>query len=384
MSQASAVRAHVRPSTGRYDELTSLRALAAIAVIGTHAAFWTGHYQGGWSLVWARLDFGVAVFFALSGFLLFRTWVSAACRRDPAPSLSRYARKRALRILPAYWLVVAAAFLLVSSPSAHSWSGWLRTMTFTQVYGGLYQHRGLTQMWSLCVEVAFYAVLPAIGWLTVRVVCRDAWRPARVASLALAVGLVAPLWYVVTREAVTLDVSSVFWPFGFADWFAVGMALAVVAVAVEAGDWSASPLARAVGSAPYACWSMALALLAIAATPLAGEATLVPIPLVDALAKNLLYTAAAGLMLAPLVLGAAGSTATAWLRWRPLVWLGEISYELFLVHLVVIEGVLNLMGYRTFTGSMGYVFVLTTAGSVLLAWLLKLAVDAGTSRLVGR
>ena len=46
-----------------------------------------------------------------------------------------------------------------------------------------------------------------------------------------------------------------------------------------------------------------LALLVIAATPAAGDATLVPLPFFDALTKNLLYAAAAGLMVAPIVLG---------------------------------------------------------------------------------
>lgn len=376
MSQATTPRkTGITPGTGRYPELTSLRAIAAIAVVATHSAFWTGHYRGDWALAWARLDFGVALFFTLSGFLLFRPWVSAAFRGDDPPSAKAYARKRAVRILPGYWLVVIAAFALVPSPNGHTWAGWLRSMTFTQVYGGAYQHRGLTQMWSLCVEVAFYIALPLLGWLACRVVSRGGWRPVRLALLTLGFGLVAPLWYVVTREFVTFDISSIFWPFGYADWFAAGMALAIAAVAAEGGDARIASVARGVAAAPYACWTFALALLVIAATPAAGEATLVPIPLFDALAKNLLYAAAAGLVLAPLVLGGSGTTATAWLRWRPLTWLGEISYELFLVHLIVIEGALNVMGYQTFTGSMGYVFVLTTAASIPLAWLLKLAVD---------
>ncbi len=53
-----------------------------------------------------------------------------------------------------------------------------------------------------------------------------------------------------------------------------------------------------------------------------------------------------------------------------MVWLGEISYEMFLVHLVVMEFVVDMLGYRTFQGSTVGVFVVTGAFSVPIAWAL--------------
>ena len=53
-----------------------------------------------------------------------------------------------------------------------------------------------------------------------------------------------------------------------------------------------------------------------------------------------------------------------------MVWLGEISYELFLVHLVVMEFVMEMLGYRTFQGSTVGVFIVTVAFSVPIAWVL--------------
>ena len=373
MAQATTSRS-VAPRTGDYPELTSVRAIAALAVVATHAAFWTGHYAGPGSLLWARLDFGVALFFVLSGFLLFRSWVAAAARSERGPKTRSYFRKRAIRILPAYWLTVVAAFALVPSPTGTGAEAFFRTLTFTQIYGGDFQHRGLTQMWSLCVEVAFYLLLPVIAWLGVQVCCNGRYRPRILLLVVLAVALVSPAWYVITRRTVVLDVSSVFWPPGFLDWFAVGMGLAVLAVGLESALVGQRRL-RAVGAAPGACWLAALALLVIASTPVAGAATIVPLPLFDALAKNLLYAAAAGLMVAPIVLGGSGTPALGWLRWGPMMWLGGISYEIFLVHLIVIEAVLHVLGYETFTGSTGYVFVLTVAVSIPLAWMLKSLLD---------
>src|SRR5215218_2704244 len=52
-------------------------------------------------------SFGVWIFFVLSGYLIGRPFVRAAIYRRPLPSISRYAMKRALRILPTYWVVLA-------------------------------------------------------------------------------------------------------------------------------------------------------------------------------------------------------------------------------------------------------------------------------------
>ena len=56
----------------------------------------------------------------------------------------------------------------------------LRYLTFTQIYTDSYLttllHPGLSQMWSMAVEVAFYAVLPLLAYLLLR----RGWRPRRV------------------------------------------------------------------------------------------------------------------------------------------------------------------------------------------------------------
>ena len=63
----------------RFPLFDSLRAIAALAVVGTHAAFFAGAYGDG-SVVApyaARLEVGVTIFFLISGFLLYRPFVAA-------------------------------------------------------------------------------------------------------------------------------------------------------------------------------------------------------------------------------------------------------------------------------------------------------------------
>ncbi|PRC48914.1 acyltransferase, partial [Mycobacterium sp. ITM-2017-0098] len=136
----------------------------------------------------ARLEIGVAIFFVLSGFLLFRPWVQGAAEGRSAPSVRRYGRNRLRRIVPAYAITVVAVYEVytVFAPGPNpgqTWEGLLRHLTFTQIYTDDYLvkvlHPGLSQMWSLAVEASFYVALPAFAFVLLRVLCRDRWQPGR-------------------------------------------------------------------------------------------------------------------------------------------------------------------------------------------------------------
>jgi peptidoglycan/LPS O-acetylase OafA/YrhL len=54
-----------------------------------------------------------------------------------------------------------------------------------------------------------------------------------------------------------------------------------------------------------------------------------------------------------------------------MVWLGEISYEIFLVHLIVMEiAMVEVLHWRVYTGSMPALFTVTLALTIPVAWLL--------------
>lgn len=338
--------------------------MAAFAVCATHAAFWTGGYTD--DLVGrmaARLEIGVAIFFALSGFLLFRPWVRALAEGRRSPSLRRYVRHRARRILPAYWITVIATYALFSvwrtqdATLAHDWSGFLRTMTLTQIYGFGHLHVGLTQMWSLAVEAAFYVALPLIAWVIVRVVCRGRWRPWAVVAAVVLVGAISPVWAVLTSDGTLTDPTARLWPPAFVLWFACGMVLAVAAQC-------------SIRVHPLLAVLVAVLAFQLSWTSAAGEPTITPTTAGATVVKSLLYAIVASCLVGALALSRPGTWFDRLLGHRVAVWFGEISYEFFLVHLVVLVWAMDLLGYPTFTGSMLGVLIVTTVVSVPIAWAL--------------
>ena len=149
-----------------FPTLNAVRAAGAIMVVLTHVAFNTGQVTQGWTgAILARLDFGVTLFFILSGFLLSRPFYLARCSGRSLPSVRHYYWKRALRILPLYWVVVAVALLADPANAGATPRRWAADLTLTQVYRLMVPSSSLTQMWSLCVEVAssFCALPPGGG-----------------------------------------------------------------------------------------------------------------------------------------------------------------------------------------------------------------------------
>lgn len=349
----------------RNPALTGVRAVAALLVIGTHAAFATGKLSHGYlGAVYARLEIGVALFFVLSGFLLFRPWVVAAATDDTSPGLARYARHRLRRIMPAYLVTVLATFELyvVFTPGPNpgqTWHGLLRHLTLTQIYTTdyltTYLHPGLSQMWSLAVEVSFYAALPAIAYVLLRR-RRPEWRPARVLTALAVLGLVTPAWLMIASATDLLPNSAGLWLPAHLACFAGGMALAVLHVVGV--QW------RAHVALPWAG-----VLFFVVATPLGGV-IVGPPPVWAAATKAVLYAVIGTLTVGALVLGAWNRYARV-LAGRPMVWLGEISYELFLLHAVVMAVTMSLvLRWPLFTGSLAGLYVATLAVTIPLAWAL--------------
>jgi len=162
---------------GRFDALDGLRGLAATGVLVLHVwmfSYGDGHRppKGFLDFTLGELRLGVQLFFVLSGFLIFRPFVAAAldgARR--APSLTRYAIRRAARILPGYWLALAASFLLLrhlDHPMQIDPAQLPVFLLFAQNHFLETIKHLDPPMWTLAIEVSFYATLPLAGLLALR------------------------------------------------------------------------------------------------------------------------------------------------------------------------------------------------------------------------
>jgi peptidoglycan/LPS O-acetylase OafA/YrhL len=146
--------------TGRERQpgLDLLRALAIIVVVIYHAALF------GFKLP-SRIDrfgwIGVDLFFVLSGYLIGGQLLAPLARAKQI-SLGRFFARRVLRIMPAYFVVLAVYFLLPSwreypDMSQPLWR-FLLSIQNVALHGGT----AFSHAWSLAVEDQFYLGLPFI------------------------------------------------------------------------------------------------------------------------------------------------------------------------------------------------------------------------------
>ncbi|MGH2915458.1 MAG: acyltransferase family protein [Solirubrobacteraceae bacterium] len=321
------------PGHPRFPLIDSLRAIAALSVVLVHSGGLTVIPGDGFV---SHAEAGVAVFFAISGFLLYRPFVSARLNGARRTSLCSYVRRRLLRIVPAYWLALTVLSIWPGHTGVFTGHFWI-FYGFGQIYNDGYVLQGIAPAWTLCIEITFYALLPlwaaGIGLLVGRL-ARGRQVQVELAVIA-AIGAASLAYRVLLREHASLS-----WVLNalptHMDWFAPGMALAVLSA-----HWQDRPLPRV--AAVLARWP------ALCVTFAAGAYTLVsltehgpqlvragshPILLYTApqdLARHVLYAATAAGLLTPAVIGA-GGTYRRLLGWRVLAWLGLISYGIYLWH----------------------------------------------------
>lgn len=328
---------------GFLPAVEGMRACAAIGVVITHVAFQTGHTTWSTGRLLGRFDLAVAVFFALSGFLLWRGHAAAARGLRRVPPTGHYLRSRLVRIMPGY--LVAVVLILVFFPETNADATvWLANLTLTQIYVPLTLTNGLTQMWSLSVEVSFYLALPLLAWLARRLPVR-----ARIPAILL-VAAASFAWGLIPFQ-VPFGVNPLTWPPAFFSWFAAGMVIAELTVTPV--GWAHRLARRRILMA-----GIALGAFGLAASPLAGPAGLAPGSLGQFLIKVSMGTVVAGALLAPLVLDAPG-TPHRILGSPTMVTLGRWSYGLFVWHLAALAMVFPVIGEFPFNGHMPVVLALT-------------------------
>jgi peptidoglycan/LPS O-acetylase OafA/YrhL len=308
--------------------LDGLRALAALSVLCMHVWLYGSPdpdrpTRGGVLESAAfELRLGLVFFFVLSGYLLYRAFAAAALRGESPVDVARYARRRVARIVPAYWLALLGAVVLLwgqrGEPGVRlpDEAGLPLFLVFGQNYSTETFMTLNPVTWTLCVEAAFYLLLPLAGWLAFRwargSVGRQAWLLLGLASAGLAYSAID---YYAGWEPIFGKGLPAYLPH-----FAAGMAVALWAEGRR-------PTLTARRTAALVAGGFAIAIAdgvwhAIARTP-ADD------PWISIVGD---VPAAAGfaLVVAAVVLGR--GPAVNWATVRPLAWVGVVSYGVYLWH----------------------------------------------------
>lgn len=343
----------------RFPLTDSLRAIAALSVFFAHG-FLILRAIGGAELspYLARLDIGVSIFLMMSAFLLYRPFVQARFEGRPMPALVPFAIRRVLRIIPAYWLALTGVALWLGLDYVFTGEGIARFYGLAQVYDSDTIDKGIGQAWTVCIELTFYLLLPVWAltarrprWTTTKGFARSELAPL---ALLFVAGVVWKLWaFETTAAGTTKQTPGIYTLPAFFDFFAMGMALAVVSVLL----WSRPRqpgIVRVIDRRPWVPWTFAA--LAFWGSGLAGGAfdTLTNR---EFLIRHELNGLCALGLLAPAIFG---DQTRGWVRKllanRFLLWLGMTSYSFYLWHLAILFK-FNEYGVPDAIGGAGYLIV---------------------------
>lgn len=328
----------------RFTFVDALRGVAASAVVLFHAtegAHITTLYEAMPAALQVLLrhgDFGVAIFFVLSGFVIAH---SLGAARLSLVGVLQFMLKRSIRLDPPYWAAIAVAILfsvlaskIVANRPAEAYSApqIVSHLFYLQALLGFDQINSV--FWTLCLEIQFYSVYALLLWTRSTYAMVAAFLIALLWPLGLgpaAPGVFVEFWY-----AFLLGVGAhAAWRSGtIRPWF-----LGYVAIIAVASLYSASYFS-------LVCCATAVSLLAVA---LAGQ-------------------------------------LASWLNWRWLQFLGTISYSLYLLHNPV-TGAAFRAGYMI-TGRNVYTeavwWITSLAACVGAAWLFWYFIERPSAELAAR
>lgn len=302
-------------ATGPIPSLDGVRALAVLLVFFAHSGL-ERFVPGG---------LGVTIFFVLSGFLI-TTLLRVEHARSGRLGLRAFYLRRLLRLMPPLVIVVALAGALAASgliDGGFSLGGLLAAL----FYGGNYHviandfhgmPAGLGLVWSLAIEEHFYLVYPLLAVLLLRL-------PGTVRCVGVLAGLCAAVlawrywlvWHGASVDHLTMATDT-----------RIDAILFGCLLAFARNPWLDRPAPRRAGA------DAALALLALALL----AATLLWRDEVFRLTARFTLQSLAIAALLWLAVARADRWPFRWLGLRPVVYLGSISYTVYLTHHLILLG----------------------------------------------
>jgi peptidoglycan/LPS O-acetylase OafA/YrhL len=302
----------------KMPELDVIRGIASLAVLFYHGLYYARDFAP-FTVTQRRIlfafspgQFGVNLFFVLSGFLITGLLLDSRTRPD---YYRRFYVRRALRILPAYYAILLVLVLMRATSGPFLAMSLFYCANFSLIFGIAMSYPVL---WSLAVEEHFYLLWPTVvhrftvRWLTI---------------VAAAIVLASPLFRLVcllrAQHAHLSDSGCSYFTWNSADGLACG-ALLSIAVREFCSD------RRRLLQLSLLCLGLAL-LIALIGAPygiLTRQSKLGSA--LQAVPWNIGFTGMIGLFV---LIGAS--------RWKALVappvliFFGNISYGLYMVHLLI-------------------------------------------------
>jgi peptidoglycan/LPS O-acetylase OafA/YrhL len=333
------------PLHPRFPLSDGARGFAVIAVTVVHVWLFTGGFGGFTGSLpnraVVRMDGVISIFFILSAFLLYRPMIAHRGGGPPSPKVGDYARRRALRIYPAYWVALTglAIFPGLVGVFSHNWwyfyslGYYLHPSAGTACIGDPGFHCGLPQSWTLTVELTFYFVLPLYALLTSRLARGRDVRSWMRAELLVLMGLAALSLFLGGAPFSLRHYA--FFRFSFLShffWLALGLAAAVISVGYRNSREELPRLLRAAAERPGVCWSAALAIwLTTVFVFYPAPFPMAPFSTLEYTSLNLIQGTAAALLLVPVIFGNPNRGIAARVFGNPVfLWFGLISYGLYL------------------------------------------------------
>ncbi len=328
-------------------QLDGLRALAIGSVMLFHYTAGANHaLDEGWTIF---AGMGVTLFFVLSGFLI--TGILLKCRddvlagRSSVPwSLRQFYVRRFLRIFPAFYLVIAIAFLFARQNRGSLWWHAAYLSNFYFAKQGIM--RGpLSPFWSLAVEEQFYLVWPLVVLLT---------PPKRLPMVLLILIGGSVAWRLVASCAGFNEIAIGALPMGCLDALGIGALLA----AAGAHRHRFERLGLRLGSVLWVALVLAHLLHPIPRVELVYSRTIVAF-----FSVGLVAGAARGL----------GGLFGRFLQAGPIVYIGTISYGLYLYHNLTprfLPHVLSRLGFAPVGWLYVAVLIAGTIAVATLSWFL--------------
>lgn len=334
------------PLHPRFPLSDGARAFAVISVMVVHAWLFTGAF-GGFTgslpnRLIVRLDGVVALFFFLSGFLLYRPMIAHRAGGPASPGVADYARRRFLRIYPAFWVALTVLAIVpgLAGVFTDDWY-WFYSLGFYLDFADASQaclgdpgyRCGLPQSWTLTVEMTFYLMLPFYAMLTAWIASRRSiasWMRAElllIAALSAASVLAGGLSHSLREDSL--------FRFSFLAhflWLGLGLAAAVLSVGYHNRRDELPRLLRLAAENPGACWALALAIWIVQVFAFyPAPFTVAPAGSVEYILLQLVQALVAALIMIPVVFGNPNRGVAARFFGHPLmVWFGLISYGLYL------------------------------------------------------